>query len=351
MRIYKLAQGLVQAGSEVDWSRLKPVLLADSAPEVRAEAIARLGELESTAKTSNNTSWLTLTRKEVPQVRLQALLANLADNDVHSLLESLADKDPFLACAAQIALGRPGRAAMLLKHVHDPQAAIRLGLLVSLRRTCDVEARAALPGFLADPEPAIRQVAIQWVAEDHLVDFVPQLEKAASQAPVTRGLFEALLAARQILAGVKLQPKEEVGGQDYIATIVADKRQPLAFRKLGLSLLRPDHPALRPELLREFLSSKEPGLAREAVRTLRLRTDAPAQDLLRALAADGAADRLLRAEAIGGLAGSADALATQRLLVKLLAEDELARDALRSLREVKLPADLDGERWTWWEQA
>ena len=174
------------------------------------------------------------------------------------------------------------------------------------------------------------------------MDFAPQLEKAASRPPGDAQAYsEHVWLPGQSLAGVKLQPKEEIGGQDYIAAIVAGPAPAAGFSQTGTELVaaRSSGPAARASA--QFLSSKEPGLAREAVRTLRLRTDAPAQDLLRALAADTTADRLLRAEAVAGLAGSADTLATQRLLVTLLADDGLARDVLRSLREVNLPADLD----------
>ena len=84
------------------------MLLADPAPEVRAEAIARLVELEATAKPTNPTAWLALTRKDVPQVRLQALLASRTDDDYGDLLKSLAEKDAFLRSAAEIALGQRG---------------------------------------------------------------------------------------------------------------------------------------------------------------------------------------------------------------------------------------------------
>ena len=342
--------GLVQATQGVDWTRLRPLILQDAAGEIRAEAVARLGELGLLRDALAEPSFRRhLLQDADPQVRFQTLVQLDPKNALDDLLNALSDTDPFLVAAAEIALGRAGQSALLRPHIGDPRPGVRKGLLVALRATGDPAARQALATLLNDAEPTIRQTAIQWVAEERLREFEDRLQASAAQPPVTRELFESLLAARQILAGGNRDPRREVGGQEYVAAVVTNDTQPAAFRALGLSLLSPDHKALTPARLLRFLSDADPGLRREAARTLRLRTDGPAQDLLRRLAVDRAKDANLRADAAAGLAASASTAETQRVLLDLLQDSGLERDALRSLRGANLPPDLQAKVWGWWD--
>lgn len=342
--------GLVQAGEQVDWQRLRPLLFEDVSGEVRAEAIARLGELGLLREAlANQQLRQRLLQDPDAQVRMQTLALLDPKNALDELLHALTDQDPFLVSAAENALGKPGASSQLLPHIADSRSSVRKGLLVALRRSGDAEGRSALAAYLNDPDPSIRAAAIQWVAEDHVREFENRLQASAAKSPVTRELFESLLAARQILAEGYRNPRNEVAGQEYVAAVVANDTQPAAFRALGLSLLKPDHAALTPARLLQFLSDADPSLRQEAARTLRLRNDAPAQDLLRHLAADRSKENALRADAANGLAGSSSTPATQQVLVDLLKEPELARDALRSLRGATLPPNLEASVSKWWD--
>jgi putative membrane-bound dehydrogenase-like protein len=341
--------GLVQAGDQVDWPRLRPLLLEDASGEVRAEAVARLGEQGLLRDALADKQFRQrLLQDPDAQVRMQTLLQLDPKNALDDLLQALTDPDSFLVSAAENALGKPGASSLLLPHIADARASVRKGVLIALRRSGDVEGRSALTRYLKDADPSIRAAAIQWVAEDGLREFEDRLQASAAESPVTRELFESLLAARQILAEGYRNPRNEVAGQDYVAAVVATDTQPAAFRALGLSLLKPDHATLTPTRLLQLLSDKDPSLRQETVRTLRLRTDAPAQDLLRNLAADRSKETALRADAANGLAGSITTPETQRVLVDLLKEPQLARDALRSLRGATLPPNLEANISNWW---
>ena len=112
----------------------------------------------------------------------------------------LADKDPFLAGAALAVLGKPGHTNLLLPAAKDKNPALRLGALLALRRAGEKEGRELLPKFLADDSPEVRRAAIQWVGEERLKEYKALLRPAAARAPVTRELFEALLASTEFLA-------------------------------------------------------------------------------------------------------------------------------------------------------
>src|SRR5262249_44561096 len=163
-------------------------------------AVARLGELGLLRQALAESPFRQRLLQDPDwQVRLQTLLLLDPKNALDDLLLALTTTDPFLVSAAENALGRPGNVALLLPHISDTRSSVRKGLLIALRRSGDPAGRSALTTFLSDMDPTIRAAAIQWVAEDRLREFADRLKASAAQTPVTREVFESLLAARQIL--------------------------------------------------------------------------------------------------------------------------------------------------------
>lgn len=318
--------------------------LRDRSAEIRAEAARLLGEvLPAECGKENQPQLLQMARSDPSAfVRMEATLQLRGVRSVEPMLAVLAEPDPFLAAAALEVLGRADHLEFLDRHVDDGNPQIRLGVLLALRRTGVAAARAALPRFLADADPAVRRAAIQWVGEDRLRELTPLLEQAVARVPVTRAVFEAYLATSEFLHGGLLGAFKESSGQEYIASVARDVSKPPSVRALALRMLRPDAPGLRVELLTQFLGGTDPELKWEAARTLALRSDEPSQVCLRRLAADDAGPLPLRQEAIMGLAQSAPTSAsTRRVLMALLNHPELERDALRSLRGALGAADAE----------
>jgi putative membrane-bound dehydrogenase-like protein len=318
-------------------------------PEERAEAF-RLGHfVEGSAGFSMDRA----VNEKDPNVRMAAILSirGHGDKDRAKILPVLADPDPFLAAAALHILGRPRHLQLLKNAANTKEPRLRLGVLLALRRTGKAEGREMLPQFLDDRDPAVRRAAVQWVGEERLEDYKDAIAKAASKEPVTRDLFEALLASQAMLDGKKWESTAEPSGESYVAAIVKDAKQPAVFRALALRMLRPDHPVLKTTLLKELLADRDGALRGEAIRTLAQRADDASQELLRSLARDDNIDFRLRAVAVVGLAHSASSSAmTRRVLLHLLNDVVLCGDALRSLRGVGLDADERRKLFDWWDK-
>lgn len=326
--------------------------LGDTAPEVRGEAVRLLGErLAAVGETPDDERLLHLALKDPSAfVRMQAMLQLHKPSSVRALLPVLADPDPFLAAAALDRLGRQGNVAFL-RQVEAPDPRLRLGVLLALRRGGEAAGRKALRTFLADPDPAVRRAAVQWVAEERLQDLAPLVQSAVRRPPVTRDLFEAYLAAGDLLAGRKHKSDDEASGEALVVKILADPAQPPAVHALALRMLRPDHPFLTDVRLLGFLYARDADLRREAVRTLALRTDAGSQAVLTRLAADRAAGLATRGEAVLGLANSARTSSTTRqALLALLDVPDLQRDVLRSLRGAAQDAEVGRALAVWWRK-
>jgi putative membrane-bound dehydrogenase-like protein len=327
------------------------VALKDAAPEVRGEAVQLLGALLPADAAKRDEARLLELAMNDPSlfVRMRALAQLRTEKALPAVVPVLADRDAFLAGTALAVLGRPGQAQLVLSRLKDADAKLRLGILLTLRRCGDEEGRNQLPDFLADSDPDVRRAAIQWVGEEGLKEHADRLRQAAARPPVTRELFEALLAANDFLAGRKPFARDEAGSEAFVATILQDDSQPPAFRLLSLRMLRPDHPGVRVGLLRQLLEGKDQDLRREAVRTLCQRADEGSQELLRRLVTDE--EFSFRAEAILGLAHSAPtSAATRQLLLALLSQPQLRHDVLRSLRDLGPQPEVEHAIAAWWDK-
>jgi putative membrane-bound dehydrogenase-like protein len=225
----------------------------------------------------------------------------------------------------------------------------RIVALLTMRRLGETK---YLPEFLADDDPSIRRAAIQWVAEENLTQYAKLIDAAATKAPVSREVFEAWVAAKELLAnpGPLKNPSDERSGDVFVLKVVKEAQQPAALRALALHMLRPDHPQLKLADLTPLLTAEDKALRAEAIRALIWRSDAESQKLLRAIVADEKEDSATRRDAIQGLALSAASSAdTRKLLVELLEGRQFETDVLRSLRGVVPPEDPIAAKW--WKSA
>lgn len=255
--------------------------------------------------------------------RMNEVLATSSKDKLPALLPMLAEPDPFLVSAAIDALARVGGAPFLLQHVGAPDPKVRLGVLLALRRTGDTSAAAK---FLEDADVAIRRAAIQWAGEAQLGDLAPAMEKTASRLPVTKEIFEAYLAATDLLAGRNPGQVDQVGSELLIARVFDDAGEPAALRALALRMLRPDHPSVAVRKLATLMEG-DAALRGEIVRSLMNRPDDAAQEILRRAVAEPA----LRFDAVAGLSHSAGGSEDTRKLLLAQLDGPASAEAARSL--------------------
>jgi hypothetical protein len=242
--------------------------------------------------------------------------------------------------------GWKDNATLLLAEMKTANARRRLGLLLALRETGVDVARDALGSFLAEADPAVRRAAIQWVGEERLKTHTEAMRAAAAKAPVSREVFTAWLAAESLLAGSK--PNQDEVIEDTLVSVLHDGKRPAAVRAMALRMLRPDHPGLKSDTLRQFITGRDAELRGEAVRSLALRPDAESQAVLRTVAEGRDNEPSLQLTAVAGLGHSAASAQTRRVLLALLDEPGLRRDALRSLRGTAAADGVATALTAWW---
>lgn len=258
--------------------------------------------------------------------------ANLRSAPLKSLLLQLSTPDPFKFHFAVDALSDLKYSADLLQNTQAPEPRVRLGVLLALRKSANPAGRAPLPQWLNDPDIPVRRAAVQWVGEEHLKEFEPQLD-AVTKTPMTRDLFLAYLASKSLLSGDKPDKGEYIESQ--MAQIFPSDKHAAHFRALALKNLRVDHPGMSVPILLPLLAHKDAELRGEAIRALSLHPHPAAQIELRKLALDDALSQDLRAMVLSGLARSAAEPETKTLLmsvVKTTPDLVLRREAMRALR-------------------
>ena len=190
---------------------------------------------------------------------------------------------------------------------------------------------------LSDPDPQIRRVTVQWVAEERLTHFRPQLEGLLNGEGLTTDLFRAVLAAIEMLDGIEPKNIDETPAAKYVVPLVHNENSSPKVRVQALRLISPSDPALNAVFLRELLASDDAMLKLEAVRTLQFSPIDEAGKLLNVIASDSKQSNQLRAEAVVGLAGAAklamDGSARATLKQLLDAEtQELQVESVRAMR-------------------
>lgn len=269
-----------------------------------------------------------------------AILPHVKLNDSSLLTASLRSADPWLQHAAVTALSR-----ILARSGEDWLRAARSGpqlpVLLAMKRaraTQPEQVKLVLNEFLSSSDASVRFAAVKWVADDSLADFREKLTKLLDAPDLDLRTFLALNVALDRLAG---KPVTDRPSPDRLKSKIVDEQASPALRRLCLRLVDPAAAKLELATLSGLLRHSDGGIQLEAIRAIARHSDEQRLPILSATATDPQRSSALRAEAVSGLALTADRF-TPVLLELAHGADPLIRDeALRALVAVPLE---DGQR-------
>jgi putative heme-binding domain-containing protein len=230
--------GLGQLGAAgLQASGIEDLAWLEGAPEeVRAQAAKVAGEADGV--------WLTddlvaMVASETPRVRFFAAqsLGRLRYAPAIPLLAELLrendDRDVFLRHAALFALYRIGDLDAVLPLADDPDASVRLGALIVLRRAADPR----VARFLDDEDPFLVVEAARAIHDVPIPEAMPTLAGLAGAVPPPNAddpqsghaLLRRVIQANVILGGE--------GGALKLAALAASSEQPERMRRMALEAL------------------------------------------------------------------------------------------------------------------
>ena len=179
-------------------------LLSDPEPEVRAQAANVLGQRRySKAFTKLQDSF----KDQSPRVRFFAAMSLGKLERVEALpalfdlLKENGDNDPYIRHAGVMGLSRIGDVEALLAEAHNPSNAVRMGVLLALRRL----QRPELALFLQDPNPALVLEAARAVNDEPINGGMQELARLIDSPAMNRFLEGARLVPDSV-------PKEAARG-------------------------------------------------------------------------------------------------------------------------------------------
>jgi putative membrane-bound dehydrogenase-like protein len=255
---------------------------------------------------------------------------------------TLSVDDPFILSTMVNSLARDFRPDDFARYLNSgsgaaPRVRIAMLLAAHLQNPRD---ESLLAVALGDHDPDMRRLAVQWVAEEKLAGLRPRVEAVFNSTAVTADLFMAALAALEMLDGTKPEDIDKTPAARYVLPLLKDETRPAAVRAQALRLVSPADPELDASLWQRLLNGPDSLLVQEAVRTLQLAPAQTAAPLLVPFAADVSHDKQLRADALAGLALTAQTEqpggAARKLLAHVLLSDDavLRLESLRSARRL-----------------
>jgi putative membrane-bound dehydrogenase-like protein len=263
---------------------------------------------------------------------------NIDDRFNKNAIKAVSQLDPFAYSAFVRAMSRGPDTAPIdtsgkFSRIDSPR--LRLAYLLSTRLR-DPEIQAPLIWAFHDSSPMIRRAAVQWVAEEKLIGFRPQVAEILNEPDLTPDLFLATLAALEMLDGKPPQEFDKTPPGKYVLPILKDETKPANVRAIALQLIDPDDEELPAELVAELMNIENEKLKTEAIRTASLSTKPEFTKPLADIALDVGQPDELRAEAVVGLARHVSVDPDLKNVLELIWKNDkpmIAREAIRTTRQ------------------
>jgi putative heme-binding domain-containing protein len=193
---------------------------------------------------------------------------------------------------------------------------------------------------LNNTDPNVRLFALRWVAEEHLTELLPEVEKLLDAPQQSERYFLAVLAAFDWLSR---EPEQRHTGisDGLLARELRNSKRSFDVKTLALNLMSPDYKDLTLDMLAELVQNTYEPLQIAAARTLAQQTNSERFPVLVKIAEDPKLSDAVRVEALAGMASVAE---EHRKLLETYAAgtNSLAKEAQRILRLSGLsPAKFD----------
>ncbi len=245
-------------------------------------------------------------------------------------------EDPFIRHEGEMWLSEQKSLSLAKSLTRHDDPNVRLGAILSLRRSGASGLDGHIRSALADPDPEVRRIALMWAGESLDLELRPELDRALTAGEVDHTLFEAYLAAVEMLEpqfakafGNRENPRAykipRTLDPELLNTLAWNEKLPPSVRALAVN-------RLKPEKIDAFLKNDDPAIRLAAIRKAAAIVSDPIRDALLASALNPNENPAIRAESLLGL--SQQVLTEPSALLPLLDDPNsaVAIEATRVLR-------------------
>ncbi|QDT11193.1 PVC-type heme-binding CxxCH protein [Planctomycetes bacterium K23_9] len=190
--------------------------------------------------------------------------------------------------------------------------------------------------FLDSVDSRVRFEALRWIADEQLDSFLPQVKAILSEPETDYRLFEAALAAHNILSG---NPRAGIVDEDVLLERVLDPKASSRSRAFALRLLDPDSKKLAKQWSESAIASDHV-FVQEAIATLNAQgqsSDRHREQLV-AFSKDQSMPVVIRADAMAARTVADDELDDWIRDLSQIQDLAVREEALRNLRGRQLSA-------------
>ena len=251
-----------------------------------------------------------------------------------TIAEFLKSSDAFVRHQGEMWLAEDIQFARSLTKDSNPK--VRIGAFLALRRASATNSKTLVIAALEDPDIEVRRLALLWASEHRDISLRPALDSVLTAGLVTPLLFNAYLAAAEMVnptyihaydphgdVGSKKLPRELEPG--LLVNLAANNKLPASVRAQAVKRLEPVQ-------AERYLSSKEDAVLIAAIDKVSSSPSDVVRKQLQQIALIKTSSRSVRVEALLGL--SKQVLPDPSVLVPLLSDrdSDIANEAARSLR-------------------
>lgn len=265
------------------------------------------------------------------QIRKKAKLPN-----ARTIVNFLKSEDSFIRHEGEMWLSEKGQLDIAKGLAAHQDHRVRLGAILALRRSKEKNLEEYIRTGLAVSDKQVRQIALMWAGESLNLDLRSDLDEALISGPVDSVLFEAYLAAVEMLEPSFAQAFANRGDPrayriprtldpNLLDTLAWNEKLPSAVRALAIN-------RLDAEDITDFLKSNDGTIRLAAIQKASAFVSDPIKDSLVSFALDRSEDAKTRAEALLGL--SRQVLVNPTELLPLMEDPQpiVAIEATRTLR-------------------
>ena len=364
----RLAAQRLARGSEAELEYLEQIARSYKHERIRVDAILALDQIGGVSDAladlliqdeHQRIREVAVTRLRLTNSQLVAVLAGTsndlvkaaawrkvkvaASGESYQLLENtLASSDSFLRQAARQSMLNEGSGIDLTKPFDMHQSIeVQLAVILNQQLKAPDTLTASLDRLLRHPDERLRFVALKWIGDNVLTQWLDVLNDELFSIATSEKLIQTTLATIDLLEGKSPVELDKTGSELFAQRILENQNASLDLKQYAIRNISATHALGTVPALTELLANNEDAIAREVIAKLQVHPDGQAQNAIRGIAENRALTPNTRALAVAAMHSGSKENVDSLISLSGDTELEVAEEAYRSINGyIPLPEQI-----------